>query len=236
MDLVSDQLSSFPHMLPSESSFSYHAGQLGIRKSDTVVCYDSFGIFSAPRIWWMFKVFGHENVAVLDGGLKKWIANKNNPIETGPPPSFEAVEYTGVEKRNESLVIDYPELMNNLLDFNNATKPISMLDARPPGRFAGSDPEPRPNLSSGHAPGSLNLPFGLLLNEDGTMKSKEDLLNVFKEKRVNFDAPIVTSCGSGVTAAIIFLALDVIGKKGVRLYDGSWAEYAAMKTSPIQKH
>jgi thiosulfate/3-mercaptopyruvate sulfurtransferase len=221
-------------MLPSESSFAHHVGRLGIRKSDTVVCYDSFGIFSAPRIWWMFKVFGHQNVAVLDGGLKNWIANRM-PIETGAPPTYEAVDYVGVGKRSESLVIDYPELMNNLLDFSNTTNPICMLDARPPGRFAGVDPEPRPNLSSGHAPGSLNLPFGLLLNEDGTMKEKQELLAVFREKRVNFDVPIVTSCGSGVTAAIIFLALDIVGMKNVRLYDGSWAEYASHKSSPIQR-
>jgi thiosulfate/3-mercaptopyruvate sulfurtransferase len=221
-------------MLPTESSFSEHMGRLGITKNDTVVCYDSFGIFSSPRIWWMLKAFGHEKVAVLDGGLKKWVADKN-PVES-TIPTWSSTKYEGVTKRNESLVIDYPELVNNLLNFTADPNPICMIDARPAGRFSGADLEPRPNLASGHAPGSINIPFGLLLNSDGTMKSKEELIKVFQEKRIDLTNPIVTSCGSGVTAAIIFLALDIIGKKDVRLYDGSWAEYASYKTSPIQKH
>ena len=130
------------------------------------------------------------------------------------------------------MVIDYQELLGKLANFTSSP---TMLDARPSGRFSGQDPEPRPGISSGHAPGSINLPFSELLS-NGRMLSKEELLKVFERRRIDLDGELITSCGSGVTAAIIYLALDVVGKKNVRLYDGSWAEYASLRSSPIQRN
>ncbi|KAJ3373767.1 hypothetical protein HDU91_004303, partial [Kappamyces sp. JEL0680] len=220
LDACVDNLSSYPHMLPSPKDFAAHMGSMGIKRTDTVVCYDGLGLFSAPRIWWMLKVFGHENVSVLDGGLKAW-TKAGKPIEKGPGQPWEVQEYTGVSSRDNRMVIDYPQLLSSLNDFT-ATTPLTMLDARPAARFAGTAPEPRP-IPSGHAPGSINVPYSELLSPDGTMLPKEELKKVFADKKIDLTGQhsLVTSCGSGVTAAIIYLALDVLGVQGVRLYDGS---------------
>ncbi|KAJ3320169.1 hypothetical protein HDV06_005646 [Boothiomyces sp. JEL0866] len=235
LDLVSDPLSSLPHMMPSEADFAKHMGKLGISKNDHVVVYDSHGIFSAPRIWWMLKAFGHENVSVLDGGLKKW-KHENRPLASAMP-EFNITNYEIPPEVNPEMIINYSQLLTSVSDFTSSHKD-TILDARSPGRFAGSDPEPRPGLPSGHCPSAINIPFGILIDsESGCLKPPAQLQAIFDEKRINLDLPIVTMCGSGVTAAIIYLALDQIGKKTkVRLYDGSWTEWASMKNSPIKTY
>ncbi|KAI8823692.1 cytoplasmic thiosulfate:cyanide sulfur transferase [Fimicolochytrium jonesii] len=231
LDKVSDQLSSLPHMLPTLEEFEEHVSEMGIKEDDHVVVYDGQGIFSAPRVWWTFKVFGHKNVSVLDGGLPKWL-KESRPVESALP-QITKTSYKG--EFDEELVINYQDLLLHLSDFMYS-KNFTILDARPRGRFAGHAPEPRPGLPSGHIPSSINIPAAELV--DPTTKQmiprKEIIRRLFVEN-VNLDKPIVTMCGSGVTAATLFLALDFIGKKGdVKLYDGSWTEWAAKKDSPVK--
>ncbi|KAJ3271437.1 hypothetical protein HDV01_006643 [Terramyces sp. JEL0728] len=235
LDLVSDPLSTLPHMMPNEVDFARHMGNLEIYKDDHVVVYDTHGIFSSPRIWWMLKAFGHEKVSVLDGGMKKW-KMENRPLES-TIPDYKTSSYDIPAEISPNMIISYSQLLTSVSDFTSNRKD-TILDARSGGRFAGTDPEPRPGLPSGHCPSAVNVPFGLLVNnETGCLHPPSKLKDIFNEKRVNLELPIVTMCGSGVTAAIIYLALDQIGKRtNVRLYDGSWTEWASMKSSPIKTY
>jgi thiosulfate/3-mercaptopyruvate sulfurtransferase len=235
LDECVDKMNSYPHMLPSESEFGRYCSDLGIKNDDSLVLYDSFGLFSSPRIWWMFKCFGHTKVSVLDGGINSWMGD----FDSGEPTIRPKTNYVASTK-NKDMIIQYNEVISSL-NFNGDGS-SQFVDARPSGRFAGNSPEPRP-IPSGHVPGSFSVPFGDLLNAEGTMKSKDELLAVFEAKRIDLSRPIICSCGSGtrsfilgVTAAIIYLALDLIGKSpDVKLYDGSWSEYASRKSSPIQR-
>jgi thiosulfate/3-mercaptopyruvate sulfurtransferase len=235
LDECVDKMSSYPHMLPSESDFSKYCSDLGIHNDDSLVLYDTFGLFSSPRIWWMFKCFGHTKVSVLDGGIHAW----QGDFDSGESSPLAKTNYVASTK-NKDMIIQYNEVISSL-NFNGDVS-SQFLDARPSGRFTGASPEPRP-IPSGHVPGSFNVPFGDLLDDKGTMKSKDELMAVFEAKRIDLSRPIVCSCGSGnlsfiigVTAAIIYLALEVIGKSpGVKLYDGSWSEYASRTSSPIQR-
>ncbi|KAI8896328.1 rhodanese-related sulfurtransferase [Globomyces pollinis-pini] len=233
IDKVSDSLSSLPHMLPSASDFAKHMRNLGISNQSHVVVYDSIGLFASPRVWWMFKVFGHQNVSVLDGGLKKWVA-EGREVES-KITSFEPSEYV-VPQTDKELVINYPELLQKVSDFVHASN-FTLVDARSNGRFSGRDPEPREGLSSGHVPSAINIPFGDLINkESGTLKSPDDIKQILVNANLRLDKPVITMCGSGVTAAILYLALDQLGKTDVRLYDGSWTEWASNSKSPISKY
>jgi len=217
VDAVSDHASSLPHMFPDAEQFGRDAGALGISNADTVVLYDSGGWVAAPRAWWMFLSFGHEKVRVLDGGLKKWIA-EGHPVQGGnvmvKPATFKA---TFDAKRVRSI----HEMTANL-----ASKAEQVIDARAKERFEGTAPEPRPSLRGGHIPGSRSLPYNLLIDAaTGMMKPLDQLRAAFAGAGVDLQKPIATSCGSGVSAAVLTLALYRLGVENPALYDGSWSEW-----------
>jgi thiosulfate/3-mercaptopyruvate sulfurtransferase len=214
-------------MLPTPTEFQTIMSKLGIKRTDNVLVYDQ-SMFSAPRIYWMLKVFGHENVSVLDGGMQKYL--KDGGVLETKTETIQESEYPLVEM-NEKKVIDYLEIMKHIQDFS--TQEFTIIDARSAPRFAGHEQEPRP-IPSGHCPGAINIPFAALLTSEGTYLEKEELRAVFEEHMVDLDAPIVNMCGSGVTACVVDLALDILEfNHEKRVFDGSWAEYAANSKSPI---
>lgn len=216
IDAVADPSSDLPHMLPSAEQFARDVGALGVSNDDAVVVYDQRGLFSAARVWWSFRVFGHEAVAVLDGGLPRWKA-LGQPVESGSvepePRRFVAHEDPGLVRRRE-------EVRSAL-----ASGAEQVLDVRPAGRFRGDDPEPRAGLRSGHMPGAVNLPFRELLRDDGTLHSPDELRARFEGAGVDLERPLTTSCGSGLTAALAALAAQIAGHPRAAVYDGSWAEW-----------
>lgn len=222
IDAHSDHDSSLPHMLPSPETFARVVGELGIGNGDAVVVYDANGLFSAARLWWMFRVFGHDAVAVLDGGLPKWLAESRLVESSFPSPAPAAFH----ARYRPELVRDRQAVRANL-DTGHA----QVLDARGAERYAGHAPEPRAGLRSGHIPGSVNLPFASLLNGDGTMKPEAELRALLAAA---VDCPVISSCGSGVTACIIDLALERIGHRDHAVYDGSWAEWGGNPDCPVE--
>jgi thiosulfate/3-mercaptopyruvate sulfurtransferase len=225
VDAVSDHSNPLPHMFPSAEQFGRDVGGLGISNDDTVVLYDSGGWVAAPRTWWMFLSFGHNNVRILNGGLKKWVAEgrKTEKGEVTPQPAtFKAVFDA---RRTRSM----QQLIANL-----ASRTEQVIDARANERYQGKVAEPRPGLRSGHIPGSLSLPYNNLFDvATGTMKSLDDLRAAFLGAGVKLDAPVVTSCGSGVSAAVLTLALYRLGVENPALYDGSWTEWGAAGGPPV---
>jgi thiosulfate/3-mercaptopyruvate sulfurtransferase len=221
---LSDHATTLPHMLPTPEDFSRSMSALGIRDNNTIVIYEQQGVFSAPRAWWMLRTFGAQHVYILEGGLRAW-KDSGLPIESGSvhriPSGFHATL-----RRNA--VVDLDQLKDQM------AKHQQILDARSAVRFNGTVPEPRPGLSSGHMPGATNIPFTELV-EDGRLKPAEKLREYFSAKNVNLQQPITTTCGSGVTAAVIALSLELVGAPNVGLYDGSWAEYAQRPDSVIEK-
>ncbi len=224
IDKISDHTTGLPHMLPSARDFSAAAGKLGIGNDETVVAYDGTGIFSAPRLWWTFKAMGHDNVKVLDGGFPKW-KREGRAIETGPAQPrekcFTAHFRPGLKR-------DFEDVMGIVQD-----KSAQMVDARSASRFSAEEKEPRAGLRSGHMPGAANVHFRSLITADGTCKSKDELRASFEQAGVDPARPIVTTCGSGMTAAILMLALDEIGAKDTALYDGSWTEWGGRPEAPV---
>ncbi len=216
IDEVSDSRSDLPHMAPPVEKFISRLRKMGIGDGHQVVVYDGSGIFSAPRVWWLFRLMGKTDVAVLDGGFPKWKA-ENREIEDLPPMVRD--RHMTVQRQNY--------LVKDVTQVASASKlgDHEIIDARSPGRFAGTEPEPRPGVRPGHIPGSKNLPYGQLLNLDCTMKDKASLRAAFEAAGVDLSKPAITSCGSGISAAILSLALERIGKADHALYDGSWAEW-----------
>jgi len=217
IDAIADPDTDLPHMLPDAERFAAAAGQLGIANAHTVIVYDCYGVFSAPRVWWTFKTFGHENVAVLDGGLKKWLA-EDRPMtaraESPMPAVYQAC-------KNEACVRDLDAVRRNI-----ETGTELFVDARSAGRFHGTEPEPRPGMRSGHVPGSVNLPFDRLLDPaSGCLRVPDEIRAAFDAAGVDGATPVITSCGSGVTACVLTLGLDLIGRPLGAVYDGSWTEW-----------
>lgn len=216
IDAIADKTTDLPHMLPAPDAFAAAVGPMGISDNDATVVYDDQGLFSAPRVWWTFRAMGHESVAVLDGGLKKWLAEGRDVTDAAP--DVQSIKYKATPRPD--LVRDAARLRTVITDGS-----AQIIDARSADRFLGRAPEPRAGLLSGAMPGAKNTPFDLLLNEDGTIKPPDTLKQMFADAGVDLGAPAITSCGSGVTAGVLALALESLGHRQWSLYDGSWAEW-----------
>jgi thiosulfate/3-mercaptopyruvate sulfurtransferase len=224
IDQIADRSTSLPHMLPTPEAFADAVGGLGIGSGDRVVVYDVRGVISAARVWWTFRVFGHDRVAVLDGGLRAWKA-EGRPLESGAP----------APPRRQFRATLRPELVRDLdaIRGNLATRAEQVLDARSRGRFQGTEPEPRAGLRGGHIPGSLNVPYESLYRPDGTLKPPDALRSAFVGAGVDLAKPVTTTCGSGVTASVLALGLHLVGHQQVAVYDGSWTEWASHTDTPV---
>ena len=224
IDDIADPDATLPHMLPDAALFAAKVGALGISNLHHVIVYDVYGLQSAARVWWMFRVFGHGNVSLLDGGLPKWEAEQR-PLETG------------VKRRDSSdfVATFRPELVRNADELlgNIDTGAWQVADARAAGRFTGVDAEPRAGMRSGHIPGSRSLPFPELLTAQRTLRPAAEIEAAFKNSGIDLSAPLVTTCGSGVTACVLALGGYLIGATEVAVYDGSWSEWGGREDTPI---
>ena len=224
IDDISDHRSTLPHMVPPVEKFMSRVRALGVGDGHQIIVYDTKGLFSAARVWWLFRLMGHTSVAVLDGGLPKWIAD-GNPLSTTAP----------VIRDRHMSVKQQLEMVRDVTQVAHAAKlnDHEIIDARSGTRFIGEAPEPRTDLRSGHIPNSKNLPFTKVLNTDHTMKTVPELTKVFKNAGIDLNKPAITTCGSGITAAVLSLALQRVGKTDHALYDGSWTEWGQFPTLNI---
>jgi thiosulfate/3-mercaptopyruvate sulfurtransferase len=223
IDEISDKSSSLPHMMPSAQAFAEAVGAMGISENTPVVVYDQTGLFSAPRVRWMFKTFGAKHVMLLEGGLPRWVAEKR-PV-TNEVTARRVVTFKPTF--DEAMVLATKQVKAAL---DSGTSQV--VDARPADRFRGDAPEPRPGVRAGHMPGSLNLPFPALV-KDGVMAQPAAIDAAFAAAGIDPSKPVITSCGSGVSAAIVSLALELTGKPSAPIYDGSWAEWGSRKDTEI---
>lgn len=221
---ISDHESNLPHMLPSPEKFSSRVRRLGLGDGTRIVFYDGGPMYGAARAWWMFRTMGHQDVVVLDGGLSKWRA-EGRALEDLPPMPRER-HFTA--RVNGLLVRDRHQILANLDSGRE-----QVVDARSAARFAGAAPEPRPGLRAGHIPGSRNLPWDRLLRTDGTLRAPAEIEALFAEAGITAGRPVVTTCGSGMSAALLLFALARIGRRDVALYDGSWSEWGADPALPV---
>ncbi|MDE0944659.1 MAG: 3-mercaptopyruvate sulfurtransferase [Alphaproteobacteria bacterium] len=231
IDVVCAPNSDLPHMFPDGKAFADAVGALGISNDDTVVTYDGGKLTGACRVWWMFRAFGHAKIAVLDGGYKKWQAEGRaveNTLSAPTPASF-CADYQG------DMVRSVEQMLTMIDQSKNGGDTRQIIDARGAGRFDGTAAEPRAGLRSGHMPGAHNLPYDKLLNENGTLRSTDQLRALFTDAGVDLDRPIVTSCGSGVSAAVLLLGLRTLGHEDNTLYDGSWSEWGSRQDTAIVK-
>jgi thiosulfate/3-mercaptopyruvate sulfurtransferase len=231
IDAIADASSSLPHMLPSPEVFEDHMNRLGIGPDDLVVVYDSLGMMSAPRAWWTFRYFGHERVLVLNGGLPKWIA-ENLPVQEGPVAFTRSLKPGFKARVNASLLTPLADVRLAASQPEQPGQP-QIIDMRPAGRFQGKDSEPRPGLKRGHIPGSLNAPWASWLTEEKTLLSREGLQARCQQLGIDWQAPAIATCGSGITACVGALALYELGNPAVSVYDGAWAEWGSLEDTPV---
>jgi thiosulfate/3-mercaptopyruvate sulfurtransferase len=225
IDEIADTSSPYPHMLPPPEKFSSRMRKMGVGDGMKIVVYDNRGMFSAPRVWWTFRVMGHDDVVVLNGGLLKW-REEGRLLEAGAPAPRSERHFT--PRRNAELVRDIDDVKAAI-----ALRSQQIVDARPKARFDGEAGEPRPVPRLGHMPGAHNVPYGALLNANGTLKSHAELLAVFEAAGLNPGKPTIASCGSGITACILALGLAVLGNEWAAVYDGSWAEWSNVPSAPV---
>lgn len=222
-DKIADHSTNLPHTIPSPDYFAEEAGRLGISENDRIVVYDGIGMFASPRVWWLFRVMGAKNVFVLDGGLDGWKA-EGRPLETEVPNYASASFKTNYDAGR----VVHLDQMRDIV----ASAALQIADARSAGRFAAAEPEPRAGMRSGHMPGARSLPSGIFANQ-GRFKSLPELKQTIEDAGIDLTKPVVTSCGSGITAAIITLALESLGHTDNKLYDGSWSEWGSREDTPV---
>lgn len=226
IDEIADTGSDLPHMLPPPEKFASRMRKLGVGDGARVIVYDNHGIFSSARVWWTFRVMGHEDVAVLDGGFPAWEA-AGHPVETGPPRAHGERHFTA--RVRSDLVRDFADMQRAVASGGGA-----ILDARPAARFRGETPEPRPGLRSGHMPGAYSVPSSELVTPAGALRSAEELRAIFAKAGADLAQTPICTCGSGVTAAVIALALARLGRWDASIYDGAWAEWGARDGAPVE--